>query len=72
MLFAQMERRKAIPLPFPVVIKDKRDVAPAIEHVTKVWGELERTDFSHLEKTQKTVRAYSPGVCFRPERPHSE
>lgn len=48
MLFAQIERRKAIP--FPVAIGDNRDVAPPIEHVAAVWGALDRTDFSHLDK----------------------
>ena len=44
MFFAQIERRKAIP--FPVAIDDNRDVAPPIEHVAKVWDDLDQTDFS--------------------------
>lgn len=48
MLFAQIERRKAIP--FPVAIGDNRDGAPPIEHVAAVWGALDQTDFSHLDK----------------------
>ncbi len=48
MFFAQIERRKAIP--FPVAIQDNSDIAPPIEHVAKVWGELDQEDFSHLDK----------------------
>ena len=48
MFFAQIEHRKAIP--FPVAIEDNSDFAPSIEHVAKVWGELDQTDFSHLDK----------------------
>lgn len=48
MFFAQIERRKAIP--FPVAIEDNRDLAPPIEHVAQVWGELDQEDFSHLDK----------------------
>lgn len=48
MFFAQIERRKAIP--FPVSIEDDSDIAPPIEHVAKVWGDLDQTDFSHLDK----------------------
>ncbi|HVS52820.1 MAG TPA: type II toxin-antitoxin system RelB/DinJ family antitoxin [Opitutaceae bacterium] len=48
MFFAQIERRKAIP--FPVTVEDNSDIAPPIEHVAKVWGDLDQTDFSHLDK----------------------
>ncbi len=48
MLFAQIERRKG--LPFPVTVEDNSDVIPPIEHVAKVWGDLDHTDFSHLDK----------------------
>lgn len=48
MFFAQIERRKGIP--FPVAIQDNSDIAPPIEHVAKVWGELDPEDFSHLDK----------------------
>ena len=48
MLFAQIERRKG--LPFPVTVEDNSDVVPPIEHVAKVWGDLDQTDFSHLDK----------------------
>ena len=48
MFFAQIERRKAIP--FPVTIEDNSDVALPIDHVAKVWGALDQTDFSHLDK----------------------
>ena len=48
MFFAQIERRKAIP--FPVTVEDNSEVAPSIEHVAKVWGELDQMDFSHLDK----------------------
>ena len=41
-------RRKAIP--FPVAVEDNSDIAPPIEHVAKVWGDLDQTDFSHLDK----------------------
>ena len=46
MFFAQIERRKAIP--FRIAIKD--DIAPPIEHVARVWGNLDREDFSYLDK----------------------
>ena len=48
MFFAQIERRKGIP--FPVTVADNGDMAPPIEHVAKVWGELDSEDFSHLDK----------------------
>lgn len=48
MFYAQIERRKAIP--FPVAIQDERNVVPPIEHVARVWGELDQEDFSHLDK----------------------
>ena len=48
MLFAQIERRKGIP--FPVTVEDNGDIVPPIEHVAKVWGALDQTDFSHLAK----------------------
>jgi addiction module RelB/DinJ family antitoxin len=48
MFFAQIERRKAIP--FAVTVEDNRDIAPPIEQVAKVWGDLDQTDFSHLDK----------------------
>jgi DNA-damage-inducible protein J len=48
MLYAQIERRKAIP--FPVAVEDNSDVVPPIEHVARVWGELDQEDFSHLVK----------------------
>lgn len=48
MFFAQIERRKAIP--FPVAVDDNSDIAPPIEHVAKVRGELDQSDFSHLIK----------------------
>lgn len=48
MFFAQIERRKAIP--FPVAVEDNSDIPPPIDHVAKVWSELDQTDFSHLDK----------------------
>jgi addiction module RelB/DinJ family antitoxin len=48
MLFAQIERRKA--LPFAVTSEDNSDISPPIEHVAKVWNELDQTDFSHLDE----------------------
>ena len=48
MFFAQIERRKAIP--FPLAVKDNSDIAPPIEQVAKVWGNLDQTDFSHLDQ----------------------
>lgn len=48
MFYAQIERRKAIP--FPVAIGDNSDVVPPIEHVAQVWGQLDKEDFSHLDK----------------------
>ena len=48
MLYAQIERRKAIP--FPVSIEDNSDIVPPIEHVARAWGELDQEDFSHLAK----------------------
>lgn len=48
MFFAQIERRKAIP--FSVTLEDNSDIAPPIEHVAKVWGDLDQTDYSHLDK----------------------
>lgn len=48
MFFAQIERRKAIP--FPVAVENSSDIAPSIEHVAKIWHELDQTDYSHLDK----------------------
>ncbi len=48
MLYAQIERRKAIP--FPIAIENNRDVVAPVEHVAQVWGELDQEDFSHLDK----------------------
>ena len=48
MFFAQIERRKAIP--FPLAVEDNSDIAPPIEQVAKVWGNLDQTDFSHLDQ----------------------
>jgi DNA-damage-inducible protein J len=44
MFFAEIERRKAIP--FPVAIEDNSDIAPPIEHVAKVWGDLDEKPVS--------------------------
>lgn len=46
--FAEIERRKAIP--FSVAIEDISGIAPPIEHVAKVWSELDKTEFSDLDK----------------------
>jgi len=48
MFFAQIERRRAIP--FPLSIEDNSDIAPRIEQVAKAWGDLDQTDFSHLDQ----------------------
>ena len=48
MFFAQIERRKAIP--FLVTTEDNRDIAAPIEHVARVWGRLDKEDFSSLDK----------------------
>jgi addiction module RelB/DinJ family antitoxin len=48
MFFAQIERRKAIP--FPVAIGDDSDITPPIEHVARIWGELDQEDFSSLDR----------------------
>jgi antitoxin component of RelBE/YafQ-DinJ toxin-antitoxin module len=48
MFFAQIECRKAIPL--PITVEDNSDIAPPIEQVAKVWGDLDQTDFSYLDK----------------------
>ena len=48
MLFAQIERRKAIP--FLVTTEDNSDIAAPIEHVASVWGRLDQEDFSSLDK----------------------
>ena len=48
MFFAQIERRKAIP--FPVAVENNSDIAPPIEQVAKVWGELDPEDFSFLDR----------------------
>jgi addiction module RelB/DinJ family antitoxin len=48
MLFAQIERRKAIP--FPVAIEDNGDIMPPVEHIASVWGGLDHEDFSRLDK----------------------
>lgn len=48
MFFAQIERRKAIP--FPVAVEDSSGIAPPIEHVAKIWREIDQTDYSHLDK----------------------
>ena len=48
LFFAQIERRKAIP--FSITLEDNSEIAPPIEQVAKVWGDLDQTDFSHLDK----------------------
>jgi addiction module RelB/DinJ family antitoxin len=48
MLFAQIERRKAIP--FPVAIGENDDTVPPVEHVASEWGRLDQEDFSGLDK----------------------
>ena len=47
-LFAQIERRRA--LPFPISLEPNSDILPPIEHVARVWNELDREDFSYLDK----------------------
>src|SRR6266536_2994791 len=44
MFFAEIERRKAIP--FPVAIDHNSDIAPPIEHVAKVWDDLDEKPVS--------------------------
>ena len=48
MFFAQIERRKAIP--FAVAMQEHADFLPPIEQVARVWSDLDREDFSHLDK----------------------
>jgi DNA-damage-inducible protein J len=48
MLYAQIERRKAIP--FPIAVEDNSDVVPPVDHVARVWSELDQEDFSRLDK----------------------
>ena len=48
LFFAQIERRRAIP--FPLTLEDDSDIAPPIAQVAKVWGDLDQTDFSHLDQ----------------------
>lgn len=48
MFFAQIERRRAIP--FTVSMQDNSDILPPIEHVAQAWGDLDREDFSRLDK----------------------
>jgi len=47
MLFAQIERRKAIP--FPLTLEDNADILPPIQQVAKMWDELDDEDFSRLD-----------------------
>ena len=54
MLYAQIERRKAIP--FPVAVEDNSDVVPPIEHGARVWGGLDQEDFSHLVSDESRLR----------------
>ena len=48
LFYAQIERRKGIP--FPISIQDDSDILPSVEHVAAVWSELDKEDFSHLDK----------------------
>lgn len=48
MFFAQIERRKAIP--FAIAMQGNGDVLPPIEHVARIWSDLDQEDFSHLDK----------------------
>lgn len=48
MLFAQIERHRAIP--FLVTIDENGDILPPIDQVAGVWGQLDEEDFSHLDK----------------------
>jgi hypothetical protein len=45
-----MERMRRRAIPFPLTIEDNSDIAPRIEQVAKVWGDLDQTDFSHLDQ----------------------
>lgn len=47
LLFAQIERHKAIP--FPVAIEDNSDIAPPIPHVAKVCGDLDEKPVSLVD-----------------------
>ncbi len=47
LLFAQIERRRAIP--FALSLEDNSDILPPIEQVAKVWNSLDTEDFSHLD-----------------------
>jgi antitoxin component of RelBE/YafQ-DinJ toxin-antitoxin module len=40
LLFAEIERRRAIP--FPIALEDCSDLLPPIEHVAQVWNELDQ------------------------------
>jgi addiction module RelB/DinJ family antitoxin len=45
LLFTEIDRRKAIP--FTVSLEDNSDIAPSVERVAEIWGQLDREDFSH-------------------------
>ncbi len=47
LLFAQIDRRKAIP--FALSLEENSDILPPIQHVAKVWDQLDSEDFSHLD-----------------------
>jgi len=57
MLFAQIERRKAIP--FRVSLADDEEIEPSVERVAEVWNDLDDTDFSYLRHESKTRRSVS-------------
>jgi addiction module RelB/DinJ family antitoxin len=57
MLFAQIERRKAIP--FRVSLADDEEMEPSEERVAEVWNDLDDTDFSYLRHESKTRRSVS-------------
>lgn len=48
MLFAQIERRKAIP--FSIAMENNSDILPPIDQVRNLWNQLDDEDFSHLDK----------------------
>lgn len=47
LLFAQIERRKAIP--FALTLEDHADILPPIQQVAGVWDRLDSEDFSRLD-----------------------
>jgi hypothetical protein len=38
------------PFSLPFAVQDNSYIMPSIEHIARVWGDLDQEDYSHLDK----------------------